>query len=224
MCLAIYVVISVLFTTCTLLSSSSRASKSIPQPSHLSWPNSTFGKQILLDSKTLGSHSIEESIILSKAFPHLMKPSQIIPYYYYASGTFDKEDITITSLITSNRFQTLERLVERYQGTLFTLPTTCIPSNIVHPHPAPSRAYTHPRSNIGNAPYQQRNRKCPPTSRIAAPSLHEHSQHGKIRRRPPCIRHIRQTIQHLEERCEVVRKNGVCYDARRGFLPVHTAV
>lgn len=71
-----------------------------------------------LESQTLGSHAIEESLILSKAFPHLMKPSQIIPYYYRASGTFDKEDITITSLITSNRFQILARLVERYQGPI----------------------------------------------------------------------------------------------------------
>lgn len=66
----------------------------------------------------LGYHSIEENIILSKAFPHLMKPSQIIPYYYRASGVFDKDDITVTSLITSNRFEALARLVERYQGML----------------------------------------------------------------------------------------------------------
>lgn len=156
-CLAIYVVISVLFTTSTLLSSSSQVEKSISEPSHLSWPDSTPGNQILLESKTLGSHSIDESIILSKAFPHLMKPSQIIPYYYRASGTFDKEDITITSLITSNRFQTLARLVERYQGAPFAPLTVVVPINahIVRPHPLVLRAYT--RSNISNTPHQQRN-------------------------------------------------------------------
>ncbi|KXN85305.1 Glycosyltransferase-like protein LARGE2 [Leucoagaricus sp. SymC.cos] len=117
-CLAIYVAISVLFTTRTILSSSPRRSSPTLVPPHPPEPNHTSGKQIILDSEVLGSHSIEESIILSKAFPYLMKPSQITPYYYQASGSFDREDITITSLVTSNRFEALKRLVERYQGPI----------------------------------------------------------------------------------------------------------
>lgn len=73
---------------------------------------------MVMDSMSLNQHPIEESAFFSKAFPHLMKPSQIIPYYYRASGNFDKEDITITSLITSNRFETLARLVQQYKGPI----------------------------------------------------------------------------------------------------------
>ncbi|KAF9447175.1 glycosyltransferase family 49 protein [Macrolepiota fuliginosa MF-IS2] len=123
---AIYVVLSVLFTTSTLLSSSSTAES----PPRSRWPWSFVSvnfttlqlsgpqTQLILQSPYLGHHAIDESIILSKAFPHLMKPSQIIPYYYRAEGNFDREDITITSLVTSNRFEILARLVERYQGPI----------------------------------------------------------------------------------------------------------
>jgi len=42
----------------------------------------------------------------------------IVPFYYRATGSFDQEDITITTLVTSNRFQVFSRLVERYQGPI----------------------------------------------------------------------------------------------------------
>jgi hypothetical protein len=55
-------------------------------------------------------------LFLSKALSSSMRPSRTIPYFYRANGTFDPDDITITTLITSNRFQVFRRLVERYQG------------------------------------------------------------------------------------------------------------
>jgi hypothetical protein len=107
-CIALYIVLSVLFTTSSLLSSSN------------SKPDRLFArdlqKQIILESTDLEHHYIDESVMLSKAFPYLMKPSQIIPYYLRASGIFNKDDITITSIITSNRFGVLARLAQRYQG------------------------------------------------------------------------------------------------------------
>ena len=57
-----------------------------------------------------------EDIFLSKAFSGSMHPSKILPYFYRASGQFDLEDITIATLITSNRFQVFKRLVKRYKG------------------------------------------------------------------------------------------------------------
>lgn len=165
-CLAIYVGISVLFTTNALLSFSFK--KSTPD---LPWFDSTHGKQITLESKILGSHSIEESIILSKAFPHLMKPSQIIPYYYRASGAFHKEDVTITSLITSNRFHTLARLVEQYQGMLAFFSKSEFDFFLV--------AYT--RSYIRDVPHKQRYGKCTTTPRIPTPPIYDNSEHGDIR-------------------------------------------
>ncbi|KAJ7668542.1 glycosyltransferase family 49 protein [Mycena polygramma] len=61
---------------------------------------------------------MSEELFLSKAFASSMHPSKIVPYFYRASGVFDKEDITITTLVTSNRFQVFARLVERYPGPI----------------------------------------------------------------------------------------------------------
>jgi hypothetical protein len=57
-----------------------------------------------------------EETFLSRAFPRLMQPMKIIPFYYKSTGNFDKDDITITTLITSDRFPVFKQLVERYQG------------------------------------------------------------------------------------------------------------
>ncbi|KAI5117209.1 hypothetical protein M0805_003497 [Coniferiporia weirii] len=40
----------------------------------------------------------------------------IIPYYYRAAGRPDADDVTITTLVTRDRFTVLRELVERYQG------------------------------------------------------------------------------------------------------------
>ena len=59
---------------------------------------------------------IPESLFMSKAFSTSLTPSEIIPYYYRASIEPEAEDITITTLITSNRFHVFAGLVDRYQG------------------------------------------------------------------------------------------------------------
>jgi hypothetical protein len=56
--------------------------------------------------------------ILSRAFPRLMHPSRIIPYYYRATGNFENDDITATTLISSDRFPVFRHLVQRYKGVL----------------------------------------------------------------------------------------------------------
>jgi len=57
-----------------------------------------------------------EDFFLSKAFGETLQPSKVIPYYYKASHDHAQEDITITTLVTSNRFKVFAALVERYQG------------------------------------------------------------------------------------------------------------
>ena len=57
-----------------------------------------------------------EDFFLSKAFGESLQPSKVIPYFYRASTDFAADDITITTLVTSNRFKVLAALVERYQG------------------------------------------------------------------------------------------------------------
>ena len=66
--------------------------------------------------------SIPEDHFLSLSFSSALQPSKVIPYYYRASAPdlpgFVKEDVTITTLVTSNRFKVFEKLVERYQGLI----------------------------------------------------------------------------------------------------------
>ncbi len=59
---------------------------------------------------------IREETFLSKAFSQAMHPTKIIPFFYRASGPIDEGDVTITTLVTSNRFPVLKKLVERYRG------------------------------------------------------------------------------------------------------------
>ena len=60
--------------------------------------------------------SLDRNLFLSKAFMNSMRPSDIKPYFYRAKGHFESDDVTITTLITSNRFEVFPRLVEKYQG------------------------------------------------------------------------------------------------------------
>jgi hypothetical protein len=64
---------------------------------------------------------MSEDLFLSKAFAQSMRPSKIIPFFYRAFGEFDKEDITLTTLVTSNRFKVFARLVENYQGEFLSV-------------------------------------------------------------------------------------------------------
>ncbi|KAI8877117.1 glycosyltransferase family 49 protein [Backusella circina FSU 941] len=47
-----------------------------------------------------------------------MGPSKVIPYYFKASNEFEQEDITISTLVTHNRFKVLSRLATRYKGPI----------------------------------------------------------------------------------------------------------
>ncbi|KAF8897102.1 glycosyltransferase family 49 protein [Gymnopilus junonius] len=61
---------------------------------------------------------MDEQLLVSLAFATSMRPSDIRPYFYRAAGLFDVDDITVTTLITSNRFKVFARLVEKYRGPI----------------------------------------------------------------------------------------------------------
>jgi hypothetical protein len=71
-----------------------------------------------VDNKSEHGLAMTEGLFLSKAFSQSMQPNKIVPFFYKATGNFDKEDITITTLITSNRFKVIARLAQEYQGEL----------------------------------------------------------------------------------------------------------
>lgn len=77
-------------------------------------PKSQLEKLFGADSNT--GVEMSEDFFLNKAFGETLQPSKVVPYYYRASQQPAEEDITITTLITPNRFKVFADLVERYQG------------------------------------------------------------------------------------------------------------
>ncbi|CEP18274.1 hypothetical protein [Parasitella parasitica] len=59
-----------------------------------------------------------DPILQSKAFSGAMGPSDIHPYFYKASENVKNEDISISTIVTSDRFLILSRLASRYQGPI----------------------------------------------------------------------------------------------------------
>ncbi|KAL0089739.1 glycosyl-transferase for dystroglycan-domain-containing protein [Phycomyces blakesleeanus] len=47
-----------------------------------------------------------------------MGPSNVMSYYYKASSSFEQEDITMSTLVTRNRFMVLSRLASHYKGPI----------------------------------------------------------------------------------------------------------
>ncbi|THH33298.1 hypothetical protein EUX98_g918 [Antrodiella citrinella] len=75
-------------------------------------------QKLLGDSDMNSTVSLSQDTLLSKAFSQSLHPTRIIPYFYRATGKFDDDDVTITTLVTSNRFKVLKQLVERYRGPI----------------------------------------------------------------------------------------------------------
>lgn len=76
------------------------------------------GKVRLPNSDSRRILSLDEELVFSKAFATSMRPSKVIPYYYKASGPFSQDEVTITSIITSDRLDVFARLVEKYKGAI----------------------------------------------------------------------------------------------------------
>jgi hypothetical protein len=81
----------------------------------LSWISSQFTLQHGLGHAE--AIPVNPGPLLSKGTAGSMGPSNVIPYFYRAKGSFDSDDITVTTLITSNRFKVFARLVEKYRGS-----------------------------------------------------------------------------------------------------------
>lgn len=78
----------------------------------LYWPATPNDEHDLQSSEV----AISESFFLSKAFSQSMQPCKIIPFYYKGSATIEDDDITITTLVTFNRFKVFGELAKRYKG------------------------------------------------------------------------------------------------------------
>ncbi|KAI0662432.1 glycosyl-transferase for dystroglycan-domain-containing protein [Cubamyces menziesii] len=72
------------------------------------------------DRSRLGAtgYELKEETLLSRAFSDAIHPTRIIPFYFKATGTLQSDDVTITTLVTNNRFRVFKQLVERYRGPI----------------------------------------------------------------------------------------------------------
>lgn len=85
------------------------------------WTSSGSG-----NTKLAPTFSMPASLFLSKAFQvshehlaYLNKANfDVVPFLYRSSGDHDARDITITTLVTRNRFRVFKELVERYRGPI----------------------------------------------------------------------------------------------------------
>lgn len=90
-----------------------------PIPPLFNWVSSKFTLQHGLGHSE--PIAVDERTVLSKAFSNSMRPSNVLPYFYRAYGSFNRDDITVTTLITSNRFEVFARLVDKYKGLYLIL-------------------------------------------------------------------------------------------------------
>ncbi|KAF9199682.1 hypothetical protein BGZ49_010174 [Haplosporangium sp. Z 27] len=83
--------------------------------------NSTvYSKQIMTWKTSHGKHkhSIHEDAVIHKVFSSTIQPSKVLPYYFKANQEFDPEAVTITTLITFDRYPVFSKLVTNYQGPI----------------------------------------------------------------------------------------------------------
>lgn len=75
--------------------------------------------------------SMTEQLFLNKAFSQSLQPTNVVPFYYRSSKSSEKrpsyEDISIATLVTSNRFLVLAKLASKYQGTWFSFSQSMSP-------------------------------------------------------------------------------------------------
>ena len=79
----------------------------------INWNTSTDGFQ---SSAGHGTYSMSVDYYLSKAFSNSLQPSKTISFFYRGKEIPQPKDITITTLVTSDRFHILAELAEQYQG------------------------------------------------------------------------------------------------------------
>ncbi|KAG0144718.1 hypothetical protein CROQUDRAFT_46963 [Cronartium quercuum f. sp. fusiforme G11] len=82
-------------------------------PNHLKLPSTV----------RLNEELNHEDFFYSKAFSDSLGPNKVIPYFYRAKGPlndgkFDQDEVTINTLVTSNRFKVFSKLVDHYQGPI----------------------------------------------------------------------------------------------------------
>ncbi|KAG0197575.1 hypothetical protein BGX28_008969 [Mortierella sp. GBA30] len=79
-----------------------------------------YSQQVINWKSPSGSslHDIPEDTVIHKVFSNTLQPSKVLPYYFKAVREFDPESVTITTLITFDRYPVFSKLVTNYQGPI----------------------------------------------------------------------------------------------------------
>ncbi|KAF7725926.1 hypothetical protein EC973_009163 [Apophysomyces ossiformis] len=64
------------------------------------------------------TQSMPETFVMSKIFSDAMGPSNLTPYFFKARKPVEKEDLTMATLVTHDRFEVLSRLASHYRGPI----------------------------------------------------------------------------------------------------------
>lgn len=88
-----------------------------------------------------------------KAFASALGPSDLQPFYLKASEIFEQEDITLSTIVTSDRFPVLSRLATRYKGKKKKMTTSLLVQVNIEDS---NSTFYHNRSNFGGDSYQRR--------------------------------------------------------------------
>ncbi|GAA5809378.1 hypothetical protein MFLAVUS_002786 [Mucor flavus] len=75
-------------------------------------------KSLFRDYQLALAETTPDPVFQSKLFDGAMGPSDLKPFYFRASQQFPSEDITISTIVTSDRFPVLSRLASRYKGPI----------------------------------------------------------------------------------------------------------
>ena len=85
------------------------------QPSSTS--NDNYGV-IATPTDSLLFEEVSDNLLFSKMFQYALQPTKVIPYFFRMPTKPDKADITITTIITLERLQVLNNLINKYRGPI----------------------------------------------------------------------------------------------------------
>lgn len=201
---AVYVLLSAWHSTTLLCAfiTRSRTPRSLPE--------FLFNSAFVPESGLLESLPPASPQFINKAFTGSMKPGRIVPYYYKANGIFVDEDITITTLVTGNRFSVFERLVNTYQGTRLLYQVPCVSFTLFF------------RARIRDCPhFINPHRLTRRADQRPSLPIHFESAHDLLCRHPPRSRPLRTPVQSLAQHRSILCPYGLCHDARCRFCDLH---
>ncbi|KAJ3216195.1 hypothetical protein HK099_005980, partial [Clydaea vesicula] len=138
--------------------------ESFPQPHHTTWEgleaeeqreplsNDQLSEVTEVDQLSDTNHKnslspYTDTFVFDKLFSNVLKPSKLQPFYYRSKGVTKNDDITVTSLITVDRFDILLNNMLTYEGP-FSVALHILDDNKLNSHLSKLNNFLEKYSNI----------------------------------------------------------------------------